>query len=83
MEQKLIDLIKLEDFHYRLLADGRFHCVNQDTDLLPCELCDLFGTSIPEHVEYCRVKNYDLMVSMIIRVPGPLALSISLRRIEP
>ena len=83
MDKNLIDLVNLGDFHYRLLQDGRFHCVNQDTELLPCELCELFGTSIPEHAEYVRVKNYDLMVSVIIRVIGANALTITLGRIEP
>lgn len=83
MDKNLINLVNLGEFLYRLLQDGHYHCVNQDTDLLPCELCDLFGTSIPEHAEYVRVKNYDLMVSIIIRVIGANALTISLRRIEP
>ena len=83
MDKNLIDLVNLGEFHYRLLQDGRFHCVNQDTELLPCELCDLFDTSIPDHAEFCRIKNYDLMVSVIIRVIGANALTISLRRIEP
>ena len=83
MDKNLIDLVNLGDFHYRLLQDGRFHCVNQDTELLPCELCNLFGTSIPDYAEYVRAKNYDLMVGIIIRVMGPNALSISLNKIEP
>lgn len=83
MDKILIDLLNLGEFHYRLLQDGRFHCVNQGTDLLPCELCNLFGTSIPEHAEYVRIKNYDLMVGVIIRIIGTNALTISVWRIEP
>lgn len=67
MDYDIKSLLEMREFIFRLLADWRFHCINQKIEIAPNELCNIFEIDVPDNVEFMRAKNYDLGIGVEYR----------------